>query len=196
MMLTNTCISYWYVCRINHTAALKCEMDLHMPLWEPVTSPSTKESNLLSIWDKSVLHYNIVQELMSSLHTGADTITSDEILSSSSSSSSTATRATAPVNDINHMNSLLDVGRCKVVLTLSGLGTAVLLNHHFGLLSATHLNSVFEHFVKWERLVRTTNISNETVVVPFALYEVSLRLLCVVWVLCMDKRRGFGASMC
>jgi hypothetical protein len=54
----------------------------------------------------------------------------------------------------------------------------VLLNNHFGLLPAAHLNSVFEHLVKWESIIRTTNISHETAVVPFALYEVSGTFMC------------------
>lgn len=147
-------------------------------MWEPTgTQLTSSESKLQDVWETSLNHYNIVQELIGSLHAGAEVVANERssrpipttsLLPTPAELGSTGSNS----KDSNHINSLLDLARCTVVLTLNGLGTAVLLNLTFGLLPAAHLNSVFEHLVKWERIIRTTSVSNETAVVPFALYEV------------------------
>ena len=115
------------------------------------------------------MYYDILQELISVLHTGAVAISSGK-MSQSTPTSDVSTTLSAESNQIN---SLLELARCTVVVTLSELGTAVLLNNAFGLLPANYLNSTFEHFIKWERIIRSTNVSSDTAIVPFALYEVS-----------------------
>jgi len=99
--------------RINHTIALKCELDLHLPLWDMVIGTSADnffygECKLRSTWGMMCQHTNMVLSMVDGL------LQAQAILEKSPDSES-----------VSQINSLVMPTIRTLLLTLAGLATTL-----------------------------------------------------------------------